>query len=646
MSLAEDGLELTLRSMPGVTVGILDAEMRMVDAAGNWLRRTGLQVADMVGKSMSDVAGVELAEQCRPAVQAALGGSTTQLRVRNPIRAIDPGAPEWIEITVQPAISSPDGPRVFWLLRDVTGEHDLGDALTAAEQRLDLVGEGAREYAMFALDVDGVVTVWSVAAQRLLGHEPTQVVGRHLSSLFPAEGAERGVVHALLRRTREQGSDRDESWLADVDGNRLRCQLSIRALRDRQGEHVGFACIVRDLTEQRRAQATSALREQMYNAAFDDAPSGMALVEHHVGGWWRVVEANAALASLTGHPVSALVGGAAALLGDRGDGVVRDVFDAASVSPGGRVELALLRADGTRRNVVVGLSPLVVGGVDGDESRRFVAQLHDVTARREAERAVAEALASERRAGAELRELQRQRTDFLATVSHELRTPLSSVLGYVELFTDGDLGELSATQRRALGSIARNAARLKDLVGDLLVMSSIERGALRAGGVPVRVGDVLATVVERVRVDALAREIALTVGPAGDARVAVDPALLDKVLHALLTNALKFTPTGGRVAVDVVVAAAAVEIAVVDDGVGIAAVDIPHVFDPFFRAAASERLAVSGTGLGLSLVRKVVEMVGGVVTVASDPGVRTCFTVSLPMCVGSEPTPARAVGAG
>ncbi|MHA3703741.1 ATP-binding protein [Jatrophihabitans sp. YIM 134969] len=630
MSLAVDGLELALRSMPGVTVGMLDANGRLVDAAGHWIRRTGMAPEDLLGRSVAEIAGHELAERCLPAVEAALGGSTTQLRVRNPLQAVDPGAPGWIEITMQPATPVDGEPRVFWLLRDVTGEHDLGDALTAAEQRLDLVGEGAREYAMFALDVHGVVTVWSAAAERLLGHPSASVVGRHFSVVFPADTAERGLVHALLRETLTSGTHREEVWLVDDDSRRVRCQLSLRALRDRQDEHIGFACIVRDLTEERRAQAAIALREQMYSAAFDDAPSAMALVEHHVGGWWRVVEANTALASLVGHSASALVGGAAPLLGDVGDGVVRDVFDAASASPGGRRELALIRADGTRRSVVVGLSPLVVPGVEPEESRRYVAQLHDVTARREAERAVADALASERRAGAELRELQRQRSDFLATVSHELRTPLASVLGYVELFTEGDLGDLAPVQRRALATIARNAGRLRDLVGDLLVMSSIERGVLRVDGCPVEVDSTLAAAVEGVRADADARDIAVVTSGAAGALVEMDASLLGRVLHALLTNAVKFTGAGGHVEVDVAGTDDTVAISVTDDGVGITAADLPRVFDPFFRAAASERLAVSGTGLGLSLVRKVVEMAGGTVTAESEPGVRTCFTVTLP----------------
>ena len=264
--------------------------------------------------------------------------------------------------------------------------------LSAAEQRLDLVGEGAREYAMFALDLDGVVTVWSDAAQRLLGHAPTAVVGRHLSGLFPPEGVGSAPVDTLLRRAAESGTHRVETALLDVAGRAVPAQMSIRALRDRQHEQIGFACIVRDLTEERRVQATIALRQQMYSAAFDDAPSAMALVEHHVGGWWRVLQANAALAGLVGHPASSLVAGEVALLGDGGDGRVRDVFDAASVAPHGRVELALVRADGTARNVVVGLSPLDVRGESDDGSRRYVAQLHDVTARRDAERAMADAL--------------------------------------------------------------------------------------------------------------------------------------------------------------------------------------------------------------------------------------------------------------
>lgn len=230
----------------------------------------------------------------------------------------------------------------------------------------------------------------------------------------------------------------------------------------------------------------------------------------------------------------------------------------------------------------------------------------------------------------QLYELDRDKTDFLSSVSHELRTPLSSITGYIEMLADGDAGELSSEQLAMLNIIDRNSWRLLLMIEDLLTVSRVEAKALelRVSVVDVR------TLVDHVR-DAVAPSVAertlrLVIDVADDVgTVECDAGQIERVLLNLASNAVKFTPPDGEVTIrarredDVLV------LSVSDTGIGIPLDEQPRLFHRFFRASTAREHAVQGTGLGLSLVKAVVERHGGVVTLHSVPGEGTTVAVRL-----------------
>jgi signal transduction histidine kinase/ActR/RegA family two-component response regulator len=246
-------------------------------------------------------------------------------------------------------------------------------------------------------------------------------------------------------------------------------------------------------------------------------------------------------------------------------------------------------------------------------------------------------LAAEQRATDDLKQaIQRAeeasslKDEFLATVSHELRTPLMAVLGWAHLLRSNNLDE--AGQRRALETIERNARAQQQLIEDLLDVSRIITGKLRLDVRPVAPGIFIAAAVESVRPAADAKEIQLEIISDPISSISGDAGRLQQVVWNLLSNAIKFTPRGGQVRLELRRTGSQVEISVTDSGQGIRADFLPYVFERFRQADMKTTRAHGGLGLGLAIVRQLVELHGGTVGVMSEgEGKGATFVVKLPV---------------
>jgi signal transduction histidine kinase/ActR/RegA family two-component response regulator len=253
--------------------------------------------------------------------------------------------------------------------------------------------------------------------------------------------------------------------------------------------------------------------------------------------------------------------------------------------------------------------------------------------RRQAEADRQNLVESERAARADAEQAARAKDEFVATVSHELRTPLNSVLGWARLLRMGKLDAAAAA--KGVETIERSATAQAQIVDDLLDVSRIVRGELRLDVRPVELVPVIEAVLDAVRPAAEARQIAVAAvlmpraGP-----VTGDPGRLQQVVWNLLANAVKFTPVGGRVEIrlDQDPDGGGVGISVRDSGNGIPAEFLPHLFERFRQADSSSTRTHGGLGLGLAIVRHLVEAHGGTVEAHSDgPGRGSTFTVRLPV---------------
>lgn len=228
-------------------------------------------------------------------------------------------------------------------------------------------------------------------------------------------------------------------------------------------------------------------------------------------------------------------------------------------------------------------------------------------------------------------EVARLKDEFVGLISHELRTPLSSILGYLELMRDEDETELSESQLRYLGVAERNAHRLLRLVGDLLFTAQVESGKFNLDQKEQDLVPIITASVESARPVATAAGITLHTEVVDGLFVNGDAVRLGQACDNLISNAIKFTPSGGSVTVGLSAAGSDVVITVKDTGMGIAASELDKLFSRFFRASTATRNAVPGVGLGLVITRAIIRAHGGDMAVTSEEGVFTCFSVTLPM---------------
>jgi signal transduction histidine kinase len=258
----------------------------------------------------------------------------------------------------------------------------------------------------------------------------------------------------------------------------------------------------------------------------------------------------------------------------------------------------------------------------------FVKVTRDLTERRAAQQ---KAIADARRL-AESEAANSAKTQFLTAMSHELRTPLNAIGGYTELLSMGLGGSITSEQLDYLERIRKSQQHLMGIISDLLNFSRIEAGHVMYDIAPVLLSKILDTVIPMVEPQALAKGVGLKRGSTEPKAIAMgDRAKIAQILVNVLSNAIKFTDTGGRVTVNVAATAATASISVVDTGRGIAADKLESIFEPFVQLGRSLSSSHEGTGLGLAISRDLAYAMNGDLTVESVEGEGSTFTLTLPL---------------
>jgi PAS domain S-box-containing protein len=506
--------------------------------------------------------------------------------------------------------------------------------LQTSERLVDALMDRSPEV-ITILNADGTWRYSNATAWRLLGYQ---------SEFDPADGI-LGLVHPddlhvaangleRLRAGHGVGSDPIELRVRAADGTWRYLESLIEDLVDDPVVH-GYLIRSRDVTERRHSRL--ALLEA--NERLSTLISSMHLAVLMEDEARHIVFTNEAFVSLFELPVSAeqLVGRTIEELGPE---FFRRFGDPTGTSEIDRAE-ALLR----ERRPVIGdriammdnrvlerdYLPIVAGG----EYRGHVWIFRDVSAQARAEAAWELLIARQRGENERLLELDRIKAGFLAEISHELRTPLTSILSFTELLADGLGKDDAAEQAEFLEIIRRNADRLLRLVDDLLLLDRLESGAMPLEWGVVDLPSLLTSCVAGFTPSAEAKGIFLSCEIGEGPAVAGDQDRLSQVIDVLLSNAVKFTPEGGRVTVTAEPQERLWRIEVTDTGIGVPSSEQESLFERFFRATNARASRIPGSGLGLAVARVIVELHGGSVVLRSAIGRGTTVSITLPLPQGN-----------
>ena len=489
---------------------------------------------------------------------------------------------------------------------------------------------------VYIADTTGRILSGNPAVERILGQPllsswgGERPGGGYYTAFHPDGRLVRDFEHPIVRSLRHgEMVTGEEFHIARADGTRAIVNVCSTPLRTAQRGGGAVVVTLSDVTEQREAAEAVRQRMEELQAILDTVPAAVFVTRDPEA---RRIDGNATAAQLLRAPAGWNLSKTAPE--HERPASFRAMRDGREI-PGEELpvqvsirknveirnaEFDVVYDDGTTRTLFGNAAPL--RDVNGS-TRGAVGAFVDVSERRQME-------ARLREQAEELERANRVKDEFLATLGHELRTPLNAIVGWSSMLLRGGLS--ADATRRAHETIARNADTQRMLIEDVLDVSRIVSGKLRLEAQHTEVRYPLDAAIESVRQDAEEKRIAIrTDFREGPATVYGDAARLQQVFSNLLSNAVKFTPAGGRIHVSIDRVESEVQIEVQDSGIGIAPHLLPHVFERFRQADGSSTRKHTGLGLGLAIVRHLVELHGGTVTAHSPgEGCGATFTVRLP----------------
>jgi protein-histidine pros-kinase len=455
--------------------------------------------------------------------------------------------------------------------------------------------------AMVVMDAAGTIVMVNALTEQLFGYSRDELVGSPIDLLVPESLRSEHLAHRrdyLLAPRVRTGIDLRGRR---KDGVEFTAEVWLTPMVTEDGLMISAA--VRDVRDKRR-------QERLFRGLLEAAPDAMVIVDQDA----RIVLVNALVEQKFGYERAELIGRSVEIL-------VPERFAGRHVAhrsgyvheprtrPMGGVagELFARRKDGSEFPVEISLAPL-----ETDEGLLVSAAVRDISERRRMQEAA-----------------DRVKDEFFATVSHELRTPLTSMLGYSELMAD--LEELSPQGRRFLQVISRSAERELRLVDDLLTLVAIEESGLSIRPLVVDLEQVVRDAVEaaRLRADEVDIDLGLEI-PGFPVQANVDRDRVGQAIDNLLSNALKFTPAGGRVRVRLRTRGGRAEIEVADSGSGIRESDSQRIFERLYRSGSAVAQQIPGAGLGLTIALAIAEAHGGSITLVHSNPEGTVFRLELP----------------
>jgi PAS domain S-box-containing protein len=489
----------------------------------------------------------------------------------------------------------------------------------------------------------GLINIYNDAFVPVLGNRHPEALGRPAATIWPeAWSILQPQVEAVMERGESTWNDRahvilarngfsEETWLT----------WSYAPIRNAFGQVLGLHCVMIEETSRVLAEKSRErlLDERLHKEADERARSILESITEAffaLDSDWKFTYVNPQSLVVLGRPPAELIGKS---LWDEYPGLYGSPFEPVyrNVAANRVADSIISYFPDHQRWYDVHAYPERNGGLS--------VYFRDVSEQKRAEQERERLLESERSARAEAERAGQLKDEFLATLSHELRTPLNAVLGWCDILNRGE-PRSPEELTDGLDTIERNARAQAQIIADILDMSSIVAGKVRISVQSLDLASVIRDAIETARPAAAAKQIDLEANLDSPlTRVFGDPNRLQQVFWNLLSNAVKFTPKGGRVKIDLGRIDSHLEVRITDSGIGIKEDFLPFVFDRFRQADASTTRQYGGLGLGLSIVKQLVELHGGSILAQSrGEGHGATFVVSLPLSAvqpGTEPESAR-----
>jgi PAS domain S-box-containing protein len=485
---------------------------------------------------------------------------------------------------------------------------------------------------VISVDSSGLLQVWSRGAERLFGWTQEEVLGKEATTALQLQKLPQGEVE--LRVPRKDGTLIDvEVWTGpwkDTNGN-AHGSLSIFAeIGQHRAVEQKLAQVEQKLLQMKAQEEEARAGMRSFREILEAAPDAIIEVDRE----GRILLLNLVTEKLFGYKREEL-------LGQTVDILVPDAlraghaqhrahyWDHPVIRPmGSGLALHGRRKDGSSLPVEISLSP-----VTSEDGFRVMAVIRDISERRQTEDRLREMQQTyARELESRNREVERAnqlKSEFLASMSHELRTPLHTIIGFSELLAEELEGPLNEKQRRFMDHIHTDSLHLLALINDILDISKIESGRLSLSREAFDITGTVEETLSSIRPQGIAKAITIETNLSISVPIYADRLRVKQVLLNLLSNALKFTPEGGKVAVEAALRNGFIEISVSDTGIGIPKDQHEAVFDKFYQVGATTKGVREGTGLGLAISKALVEEHGGRIWLESEPGRGSRFTFTI-----------------
>jgi PAS domain S-box-containing protein len=532
----------------------------------------------------------------------------------------------WVNLTAT-AIFDQDGNVRYGLgmVEDISDRKRTQEELQDTNQTLQaLIQSCPLAITVFSLD-DGKVKMWNPAAEKIFGWSEQEALGRFLPSI-PEDKQDEFLANLASIKQGKALTGR-ETRRQKKDGTPIDISVWAAPLHDAKG-NISCMSIVADISDRKQAEETLRQSEERLRLALDAGKAGIwdwDIPNNQVTWSERIYEFHGLVPGTFGGKVEDF---AALIHPEEQERVSAAIQKAIEEKTPYQIEFRILQPSGAVR--WISTKGRVIYDATGVPVRMLGATI-DITERKAAEEERELLLTREQAARAEAEAANRMKDEFLATLSHELRTPLNAMLGWTQMLRTRKLDEAKAA--RALETIDRNAKSLSQLIEDVLDVSRIITGKLHLNVRPVELVPVIEAAIETVLPAANAKDIGIEARlDPSSGTVLGDANRLQQVVWNLLSNAVKFTPKGGRVEVRLELIDSHVQIRVSDTGQGISPEFLPYVFERFRQADSTTTRSHGGLGLGLAIVRHLVELQGGTVHVESAGiGQGATFIVNLPI---------------